>query len=144
MRRKGFTLLEATFAMALGMIVLAAGYSAYFSVTRADDVERRREMLTTSVQSAMAHIKLDIRAASRAMASTAALALATADGPVTYRNSARGIERISGHRRSLFKGATVSFAQNGRGVDIAIKAHANVHGRMIRVDLDCFVTPRNR
>lgn len=142
--RRGFTLLEATFAMALGMIVLAAGYSAYFSVTRADDVERRREMLTISAQTAMANIKQDIRAASRAAASGSTLTLATADGPVIYRNATRGVERITGHRRSRFSGATASFAQNGPGVDVSIKADANVHGRRIRVDLDCFVTPRNR
>ena len=144
--RKGLTLLEMTFVMGLSLIVLAAGYSAYFSVTRADDVERRRETLTASALNAMAHVKEDVRSASEATASGSTLTLATTDGPVTYRGAAHGtgIERIAGRRRSLFKGATASFARSGAGVDVSIKSRAKVHGRMIRVDLDCFVTPRNR
>lgn len=144
MKRRGFTLLEATFAMGLGIIVLAVGYGAYFNVTRADDVERRREMLTTTAQSAMARIKQDVRSASTMTISGSALVLGTADGPVLYRNSPRGIERVSGRSRSRFADVKASFRQNGPGVDISINARANTHGRVIRVDLDCFVTPRNR
>ena len=144
MRRRGFTLLEATFAMALDLIVLAVGYSAYFSVTRADDVERRREMLTTNAQSAMARIKQDIRSSGGATAAGSTLTLATAAGPVVYRNSPGGVERLSGHRRSRFADVKVSFRQNGPGVDVSINADASIHRRVIRVDLDCFVTPRNR
>ena len=145
-RRGGFTLMEAVFAMGLGLIVLAAGYSAYFSVTRAEDVERRREMLTTAAQSAMERIKGDIRASSAATASGSTLVVKTSDGIVTYRNRAdgAGIERISGRGRSVFKGAIASFAQDGAGVDVSVRVDAKVHGRVIRVDLDCFVVPRNR
>ena len=144
--RAGFSLLELTIALGLSLIVLAAGYSAYFSVTRADDVERRREMLTTAAQNAMERIKQDIRSSSAATASGATLVLAATDGPVTYRNRAggAGIERNAGRRRSLFKGAMAAFSQSGAGVDVSVEAGAKVHRRLIRVDLDCFVTPRNR
>lgn len=144
MKRRGFTLLEATFSMALGLIVLAVGYSAYFNVTRADDVERRREMLTTTAQNAMSRIKQDVRSSSRATASGSTLTLTTADAPVIYRSSPDGTERLSGHRRSRFSGVRASFAQDGPGVNVSIRARANTHGRVIRVDLNCFVTPRNR
>jgi len=143
MRRKGFTLLEATCAMGLGLIVLAVGYSAYFSITRADDVESRREMLTIRAHNAMEHIKRDVRSATGVSASHTILTVATVDGPVVYRSSVRGVERIAGRRLSRFPDTSASFAQDGAGVEVSVNARANVHRRVIRVDLDCFVTPRN-
>ena len=144
--RAGFTLLEATFAMGLAVIVLAVGYGAYFNLTRADDVESRREMLTASAQRAMARIKEDVRASGAASVSAGTLVLRTRAGTLVYRNRAdgAGIERILGLRRSLFKGASATFARSGAGIDVSVRADAKVHRRLIRVDLHCFVMPRNR
>lgn len=145
-RGKGFTLLELIFSMGLSLIVLAAGYGAYFSFSRADEVERRRELAVIAVHGAMSRIKQDIRASSDATASSSTLSLETPDGRFTYRNRANGsgIDRIGPSSRSFLKGATASFAGSGRGVNVSVKASARVHGRAIRVDLNSFVMPRNR
>ena len=145
-RGKGFTLLELIFSMGLSLIVLAAGYGAYFSFSRADDVEARRELVTIAAHGAMSKIKQDIRASGAATASGSTLSLQTPEGRFTYRgrSNGSGIDRIGPSSRSLFKGATASFAQRGRGVNVSVKASAKVHGRAIRVDLNSFVMPRNR
>jgi|GEM_PF-1372396 len=145
-RSKGFTLLELIFSMGLSLIVLAAGYGAYFSFSRADEVERRRELVIIAAHGAMSRIKEDVRASSAAAASGSTLSLQTPDGRVSYRSRANGsgIDRITPGRRSFLKGATASFAGSGRGVNVSVKASAKVHGRAIRVDLNSFVMPRNR
>lgn len=142
----GFTLLEMIFALGLSMVVLAAGYGALFSFSRNDEVERTRERSTISAHDAMSRIKQDIRQSSSAAVSGAALTLSTADGVIVYRNLAdgSGVERRANSMRSVFKGSTVSFAQNGRGVQVSVRSSANTHRRAIGVDLDCYVMPRNR
>lgn len=145
-RDRGFSLIELIFALGLSMVVLAAGYSAYFNVTRADDVASRRERATISAHNAMSRIKEDIRASRSAIASGSTLSLSTAGGSITYRNlpDGSGIERRTSVSRGILKGATASYTQSGRGVNVSVKARANMHRRAIRVDLNCFVTPRNR
>ena len=144
-RGKGFTLLELIFSMGLSLIVLAAGYGAYFSFSRADEVERSRELVTIAAHGAMSRIKQDIRASGGATASGSTLSLQTPDGRVTYRSRSNGsgIDRIGPRSRSFLKGATASFWGSGRGVNVSVKASAKVHGRAIRVDLSSFVMPRN-
>ena len=143
---RGFSLVELIFAIGLSMVVLAAGYSAYFHLTRADDVERRREQVTASAHNAMARIKQDVRASSSARASENVLSLSTSSGPITYRNlpNGSGVERHTSSSRGRLNGASASFQQSGRGVNVSITAHETIHRRAIRVDLNCFVAPRNR
>lgn len=141
--KNGFTLIELIFTMGLSLIVLSAGYRAYFSVTRADDVERHRERITITANSAMDHIREDIRMAGSARVSGDSLILGTSRGEIVYRGMRSGIERRVGSTRSTFKGVTASFKQSGPGVGVSIRARENIHRRTIRVDLDCFVTPRN-
>jgi prepilin-type N-terminal cleavage/methylation domain-containing protein len=145
-RRKGFTLLELIFSMGLSLIVLAAGYGAYFSFSRADDVERSREMVTIAAHGAMSRIKQDIRASSAATASGSTLSLRTSDGRVTYRSRSNGsgIDRIGPSSRSFLKGATASFVRRGGGVDVSVRASTKIHRRAVRIDLNSFVMPRNR
>lgn len=145
-RGRGFTMLEMVFSMGLSLIVLAAGYGAYFGFCRADDVERSRELVTIAAHGAMSKIKQDIRASGAASASGSTLSLQTPDGRVTYRSrpNGSGIDRIESRRRSFLKGASASFASRGRGVDVSVRSSAKVHGRGIRVDLSSFVIPRNR
>ena len=144
--RKGFSLIELIFSMGLSLVVLAAGYGAYFSINRADDVERRREEVTISANNAISRIKEDIRGANSASVAGHALTLNTVDGRIAYRNlpDGSGIERRTSAMHSVLKGATASFVQSGRGVNVSTKARAKIHGRAIRVDLNCFVTPHNR
>lgn len=144
-RGRGFTLLELIFSMGLSLIVLAAGYGAYFNFSRADEVERSRELVTIAAQGAMSRIKQDIRTSSAATASGSALSLHTSDGRLTYRSRSNGsgIDRIGPGRHSFLKGAAASFAKNGRGVNVSVKASAKVHRRAIRVELSSFVMPRN-
>lgn len=139
--RGGFTLIELLFAMGLSLIVLAVGFSAFFNISRADDVERTREQLTITSNRAMDTIKEDVRAAESFSALGDSLVL----NAITYSNlpNGAGIERLTQHGRSPFKGVRASYKQHGRGVDISIKAHKKVHGRVIRVELHSFVTPRN-
>ena len=145
-RQRAFTLLELTFSMGLGLIVLAVGYSAYFNVVRADDVERRREALATTALEAMNTIKQDVRAAGLVAPLGNTLVLNTTDRRITYRPMPRstGILRLTSHGRREFKGVKASFSGSDGGVNITIQANERIHGRVIRVDLDCFVTPRNR
>lgn len=145
-RGRGFSLLELIFSMGLSLIVLAAGYGAYFSFSRADEVEARRELVTIAAHGAMDRIKEDVRAANLVAAFGNAMALNTSESRISYESlpNGAGISRMTRHSRSLFKGATASFAQRGRGVNVSVRASAKVHGRAIGVDLKSFVMPRNR
>ena len=144
-RDKGFTLLEFIFTIGLSLIVLAAGYGAYFNFSRADDVERSRELVTIAAHGAMSRIKEDVRSANMVAAFGNAMALNTSESRISYENlpNGAGISRMTRHSRSLFKGATASFVQRGKGVNVSVKASAKVHGRAIGVDLNSFVMPRN-
>ncbi len=139
----GFTLIELIFTMGLSLVVLSAGYGAYFSVTRAEEVERHRERITITASSAMSHIQSDTRTACSARVSGGCLTLRTASGNIVYRSLRSGIERRTGPRKFIFKGTVASFRQSGRGVDVSIRAREYVNRRTIRVDLDCYLAPRN-
>lgn len=135
--------MELIFTMGLSLIVMAASFSAYFSITRADDVERRREILITTANNALGRIKEDVRSAESVSASGSTLALGTSDGRVTYRTQGANVQRIARHGRGLYKGVTASFSQHGAGVEVSVNGAQIVHRRALRVDLNCFIAPRS-
>lgn len=140
---RGFSLLELIVAIGLSLIVLSASYGAYSGISRADDVERHRERITIAANSAMSRIQQDIRRASSVRASGTTMVAQTSSGTIVYRAVASGLERRVGASRSVVNSLAASFRQSGRGVDVSVWAREEVHRRAVRVDLNCFVTPRN-
>lgn len=146
MRRsqRGFTLIEMIVSMGLSLIVLSVGYGAYYSFSRADDVERTREQLNLTAQNAMGRIKEDVRSANLVRAFEDTLVLNTTESRIDYtsRPHGTGVKRMSRHGCCLFKGVSARFTESGRGVNVSVMAGAKVHRRAIRVDLKSFIVPR--
>ena len=145
--RRGMTLIELMFAMALSLTMLAVGYQAYISFTRVDDLESRRESMMLTMQNAMSKIKSDVRSGASVSGSKGSLVISGGENTVAYRNfsSGSGIERWVGVRRTRYKDVTAEFSFTGTsGVNIRLVSKASVHRRPIRIEVNSFVRPRNQ
>ncbi len=140
--RRGVTMMELLYAISLSMIVLAGGYGAYASFSKADEVEARREQMNLVAQSAMAQMKSDVRAAASVSASGNTMVASGAGGRIRYLASASHLERKSHLGRRIYKGISASFLPQDGGVSLSVRARATVHRRVIKVDLNSFVMPR--
>jgi len=137
MNRRGFTLIELVVATGLGLMVIAIGYKAYFGALRVDDHAAKRESLTLGVQNLMARIKQDVRGAHALNVANGTLTID--GGRVIYRNTDAGVER----GKCVYRDTRAEFTSEGQGVDIRLRAGASVHKRLVRVEVESYVRPRN-
>jgi len=143
--RRGISLTELIFALGVMLIVLCVGYRSYFGLTRADDIEKQRESITLTVQNAMSRIKEDVRAASAVSVTGSSLTAFGSGFHVTYHSlPGGGLDRVIGTGHFIYKNVNAAFTRSGSGVDVALSAKTTAHGRAIRVDLQTFISPRNR
>ena len=144
--RRGPSLIELIFAAGLGLAVLAVGYRMYFSVTRINDYENKRESMTLSVQNVMGRIKQDVRAARSVSGSGNSLALTSDAGQIVYRNARNGsgLQRSMGGGWCVFRGVTARFSPSPRGAEVSLRSQSSMHRRPIRIEISSFVSPRNR
>lgn len=143
MNARGMTLMEVVYASGISLVVLAIGFRAYVGITRIDDVERGREMISLSVQSAMDSVKRDVRAGSSVSGSGHLLSINGPNGRISYNDTGSGLQRTEGHARRVFKGASAEFSASGNDVQATVRAMDIVHRRPIRVEVSSFVRTRN-
>ena len=145
MTNRGFSLIELTFAIGLGLTVMAVGYRAHVGVQRMHDIESRRESMTLNVQNTMAKIKRDVRSASTVAPTGDSLVIDS--GRITYRSTPRGVERTTSDGRGTTQGVKARFKTGSGGVsgaDVTLRAEDTVRRRPIRIEVTSFISPRNR